>query len=468
MLEDAGVRCVLTEERWRTLPERRAGSCARRRPRAARAPASRSRPVAPEQPGLRDLHLGLDRPAQGRGGHATATSPGCSPRPSAWFGFGAGRRLDAVPLLRLRLLGLGDLGRAALRRPAGGGAVRGEPLARGVPASCCARERVTVLNQTPSAFAPARRRRTRSAAARRLALRLVIFGGEALEPASLRALVRAPRRRAAAAGQHVRHHRDDGARHLPAARRGGRSERRGAASIGGPIPDLALYAARPRAASRCRSACRASCCVGGAGLAPGLSGPAGADGGALRARSRSAAAGRAALPHAATWRGWLPDGDLEYLGRIDHQVKIRGFRIELGEIEAALAAPPGGARGGGAGARGAAGRARLVAYVVPADASRRRSRAARVPRGAACRSTWCRRRSWCSTALPLTANGKVDRRALPAPGGGAAGARRLRRAAHRRWSASWPGSGRRCWGSSGSASTTTSSSWAATRSPARS
>ena len=37
----------------------------------------------------------------------------------------------------------------------------------------------------------------------------------------------------------------------------------------------------------------------------------------------------------------LPDGDLEYLGRIDHQVKIRGFRIELGEIEAALAVQPG-------------------------------------------------------------------------------------------------------------------------------
>ena len=37
---------------------------------------------------------------------------------------------------------------------------------------------------------------------------------------------------------------------------------------------------------------------------------------------------------------WLPDGNIEFLGRIDHQVKIRGFRIELGEIEAALSQHP--------------------------------------------------------------------------------------------------------------------------------
>ena len=49
---------------------------------------------------------------------------------------------------------------------------------------------------------------------------------------------------------------------------------------------------------------------------------------------------------------WLPDGQLEFLGRDDHQVKIRGFRIELGEIEARLAAAPGGAGGGRPGARG--------------------------------------------------------------------------------------------------------------------
>ncbi|MDB6452012.1 AMP-binding protein, partial [Serratia sp. 21NM0010] len=38
---------------------------------------------------------------------------------------------------------------------------------------------------------------------------------------------------------------------------------------------------------------------------------------------------------------WLPDGQLEYLGRMDHQVKIRGFRVELGEIETLLGAQPG-------------------------------------------------------------------------------------------------------------------------------
>ena len=151
----------------------------------------------------------------------------------------------------------------------------------------------------------------------------------------------------------------------------------------------------------------------------------------------------------------LPDGELEFLGRIDHQVKVRGFRIELGEIEAALAQHPAVREAVVLAREERPATRRLVAYVVAAadrSAGRRRScarfLAERLPElhGPV-------RRSWRSTALPLTPNGKVDRRALPAPEADAAGAasgRTSRRARRRR--RRWPRSGPRCWASSGSAS----------------
>ena len=108
----------------------------------------------------------------------------------------------------------------------------------------------------------------------------------------------------------------------------------------------ALRARRPAAAGAARRAGRAVHRRRGRG--PRLPRPPGADRRALRPRSvRARARERAAVPHRRPGALAAPTATLEFLGRVDHQVKIRGFRIELGEIEAALAAHPGGARGGG-------------------------------------------------------------------------------------------------------------------------
>jgi amino acid adenylation domain-containing protein len=110
----------------------------------------------------------------------------------------------------------------------------------------------------------------------------------------------------------------------------------------------------------------------------------------------------------------LADGAIEFLGRVDDQVKIRGFRIEPGEVGAVLSRHPG-LREAAVVARTVEGEARLAAYVVAAGAE--------APSAAELRA-WLRRdlpdamvpsAFVVLDALPLTANGKVDRRALPEP-----------------------------------------------------
>ncbi|BCL17292.1 non-ribosomal peptide synthetase [Micromonospora sagamiensis] len=113
----------------------------------------------------------------------------------------------------------------------------------------------------------------------------------------------------------------------------------------------------------------------------------------------------------------LPDGRLEYLGRADQQVKVRGFRIELGEIEAALRDQPG-VRDAVVTTWGTGADVRLAAYAVPGHA------------GADAASLWPQVRAGLARrlpeymvpatlvvldALPRTASGKRDRRALPEP-----------------------------------------------------
>ncbi|WP_165494409.1 non-ribosomal peptide synthetase [Azotobacter chroococcum] len=111
---------------------------------------------------------------------------------------------------------------------------------------------------------------------------------------------------------------------------------------------------------------------------------------------------------------WSAQGQLEYLGRIDHQVKIRGLRIELGEVEAQLLAQPG-VREAVVVAREGSGGARLVGYVAAPggqglDGGQLRERLGRVLPDYMVPSAIV-----VLDALPLNPNGKVDRKALPEP-----------------------------------------------------
>jgi acyl carrier protein len=126
------------------------------------------------------------------------------------------------------------------------------------------------------------------------------------------------------------------------------------------------------------------------------------------------------LPGARLYRSgdlarYLHHGELEFLGRVDQQVKVRGYRIELGEIETVLAAHPDVRECVVVVRPDATGDRRLAAYVVahpesqPTVSDLRQHMMQKLPE-------YMSPNSWVLLdALPLTANGKVDRKALPEP-----------------------------------------------------
>jgi len=280
------------------------------------------------------------------------------------------------------------------------------------------RERVTVLNQTPSAFYQliAVDQAKKSS---QLALRVVVFGGEALNFRALRPWFAAHGDRTprlvnmygiTETTVHVTY------REVSEADAAG-----GASSlIGVPIPDLAIYlldderkATPPGEVGEIY--------VGGAGVARGyLNRP------ELNAE-RFLADPFSGVPGARMYKSgdlarFLPDGELEYLGRGDGQVKIHGFRIELGEVEAAIVGHPAVREARVVAHTDAAGTKRLVAYFVaePGAAVSPQELSGYLSEKLA---PWMRPSLYLAIpAFPLTPHGKVDYARLPAPVFGSASA----------------------------------------------
>ncbi|MFF4663660.1 amino acid adenylation domain-containing protein [Streptomyces sp. NPDC001282] len=272
---------------------------------------------------------------------------------------------------------------------------------------------VTVLSQTPSAF-----RSLVAAAAdgdprvRRLSLRAVIFAGEKLEIGELRPWTeRLGLGRVALVNMygitettvHTTYHRIT-RRDL---------EPRAGNPVGRPLSDLTVHLLDPHG-NLVPEGVPGEIHVGGPGVARGYLGrpdltaerfvpdPFGPPGARLY-RSGDLARRR-------------PDGSLDFIGRADHQVKIRGYRIELGEIEAALAAHPGVRDAIVVAREDTPGDKRLVGYLVPSGDTAPEPGELRELLGRTLPDYMVPAAYQVIDHVPLTPNGKLDRRALPAPG----------------------------------------------------
>ncbi|HEU4507290.1 MAG TPA: amino acid adenylation domain-containing protein, partial [Pyrinomonadaceae bacterium] len=273
------------------------------------------------------------------------------------------------------------------------------------------REKVTVLNQTPSAFRQLIQTEESRSSAGELSLRLVIFGGEALDLPMLEPWID---RHGDARPQLVNMYGiSETTVHVTYRPLTATDIRSGSGSvIGGPIPDLSLHLLDPFL-QPIPVGVTGEMFVGGEGVARGyLNRP------ELTAE-RFIPDPFAAEPGARLYRSGdvartLANGDIEYLGRIDHQVKVRGFRIELGEIESVLRRHPAIREALVSMREDSTAEKRLVAYLIgdedAAHDSLRGYLKQNLPEYMIPSAT-----VWLE-AFPLTASGKIDRKALPAPG----------------------------------------------------
>ena len=274
------------------------------------------------------------------------------------------------------------------------------------------REQVTVLNQTPSAFSQLVAADEKAISNVPLALRYVIFGGEALALQSLRPWFA---RHGDACPKLVNMYGiTETTVHVTyRPLRQNDLDAPALSPIGGSIPDLRVRLMDP-AGQLVSAGTAGEMGVTGAGLARGyLANP-------QLTAERFVPDPFSTTPGERLYRSgdlarYGLDGGLEYLGRIDDQVKIRGFRIELGEVEAVLGQHAAVQAAVVISQEDAHGDKRLVAYWVPrgdADAPAselRRLLRAKLPEYMV-PALFVR-----LERLPLTTNGKVDRRALPMP-----------------------------------------------------
>ncbi|MBV5930204.1 amino acid adenylation domain-containing protein, partial [Pseudomonas aeruginosa] len=276
------------------------------------------------------------------------------------------------------------------------------------------REGVTVLNQTPSAFKQLMAVAcSADMATQQPALRYVIFGGEALDLQSLRPWFQ---RFGDHQPQLVNMYGITETTVHVTYRPVSEADLEGGlvSPIGGTIPDLSWYIL-DRDLNPVPRGAVGELYIGRAGLArgylrrPGLSAtrfvPNPFPGGAGERLYRTGDLAR-----------FQADGNIEYIGRIDHQVKVRGFRIELGEIEAALAGLAG-VRDAVVLAHDGVGGTQLVGYVV-ADSAEDAERLRESLRESLKRHLpdyMVPAHLMLLERMPLTVNGKLDRQALPQP-----------------------------------------------------